>query len=152
MKDGTSHQALLNYNAASEEMIFDQNGQKLAFAAATLNGLDTVFIEDTKFVLIEGQKFAEVIHQNGYKLFVQHKCRITSGSPVYGGTSDLICYLLFADGVRYTIEAFDDFKVNPINSIGLKKTESGRIFCRCDKYAGLMANSKPLYQIPKETS
>jgi hypothetical protein len=74
MKDGTRNPALLNYNAATEEMIFDQNGQKLAFAEITLNNLDTVFVQDRKFVLLDNKKFAEVINQEGYKLLVQYKC------------------------------------------------------------------------------
>jgi len=55
MKDGTRNPALLNYNAATEEMIFDQNGQKLAFAEITLNNLDTVFVQDRKFVLLDNK-------------------------------------------------------------------------------------------------
>lgn len=132
MKDGTSHQALLNYNAASEEMIFDQNGQKLAFAPATLNGLDTVFIEDTKFVLLEGQKFAEVIHQNGYKLFVQHKCRISPpGKPAaYGGTSQTSSVTSYSSwmgsGRVYELKLPDDFKVNPYKQYWLEREEGKR--------------------------
>ena len=121
MKDGTTHQTLLNYNAASEEMIFDQNGQKLAFAEVTLNGLDTVFIEDRRFVLLDNAKFAEVIHQDGYTLMAQYKCRvIPPGKPSgYGGTSQTSSVTsyssLLGGGQLYELELPDDFKVNPYN-------------------------------------
>lgn len=118
MKDGTKNQALLNYNAATEEMIFDQNGQKLAFAEITLNQLDTVFIQDRKFVLLDNKKFAEVIAQDGYKLLVQHKCRIIPpGKPAaYGGTSETSSVTSYSswmgNGMLYQLELPDDFKVN----------------------------------------
>ena len=32
MKSGTKNEAMLNYNALTDEMIFDQNGKKLAMA------------------------------------------------------------------------------------------------------------------------
>lgn len=118
MKDGTRNQALLNYNTATEEMIFDQNGQKLAFAEITLNQLDTVFIQDRKFVLLDNKKFAEIIHQNGYKLLMQYKCRIIPpGKPAaYGGTSEtssVTSYSSWSESGRiYQLELPDDFKVN----------------------------------------
>lgn len=51
MKGGTENHALLNYNLVTEEMIFDQGGQLLAFADITLDNLDTVFIDNRKFIL-----------------------------------------------------------------------------------------------------
>jgi hypothetical protein len=136
MKDGTKNPALLNYNAATEEMIFDQNGQKLAFAELTLNQLDTVFIENRKFVLLDKNKFAEIIHHDGYKLLVQHKCRIIPpGKPAaYGGTSQTSSTTSYSSwsesGVIYQLDLPDDFKVNSSviywldNGAGLKSFSS----------------------------
>lgn len=117
LKNGTRNQALLNYNAATEEMIFDQNGQKLAFAQSTLTQLDTVFIQDRKFVLLDNKKFAEVIHQDGYSLLIQYKCRIIPpGKPAaYGGTSQtssVTSYSSWSEGGNiYQLQLPDDFKV-----------------------------------------
>ncbi len=119
MKNGTENQALLNYNAATEEMVFDQNGQKLALADATLLQVDTVFIEDRVFVLTDDKKFAEIIGLDDYKLLVQYKCRITPpGSPAaYGGTSQTSSATSFSswmgDGRVYELELPNDFKINP---------------------------------------
>ncbi len=136
MKDGTKNQTLLNYNAATEEMIFDQRGQKLAFSELTLNQLDTIFIQDRKFVLLDNKKFAEVIHQDGYKLLVQYKCRvIPPGKPApYGGTSQTSSATTYSswigDGQIYQLELPGDFKVNNSmvywldNGAGLKSFSS----------------------------
>ncbi|MFA5649829.1 MAG: hypothetical protein WC914_01620 [Proteiniphilum sp.] len=119
MKNGTENKALLNYNAATEEMIFDQNGKKLALAEVTLNQLDTVFIQGRKFVLLENRKFAEVINKNGYSLLVQYKCRVNPpGKPAaYGGTSQTSSTTSYSswmgDGRMYDLKLPDDYKINP---------------------------------------
>ncbi|MDR2816006.1 MAG: hypothetical protein LBB62_04815 [Proteiniphilum sp.] len=118
MKNGTEHQALLNYNAATEEMVFDQNGQKLALANVTLSQLDTVFIKGRKFVLLDNKKFAEIMHRNGYKFLVQYKSKIIPpGKPAaYGGTSQTSStdsYSSWAsDGRVYQLKLPDDFKID----------------------------------------
>ncbi|MDD4632307.1 MAG: hypothetical protein PHQ77_08675 [Proteiniphilum sp.] len=118
MKNGQKNSVLLNFNAASEEMIFKQNGQMLAFAEPTLSQLDTVFLHDRKFVLYN-KKFLEVLHQEGYSLFAQYKCRvIPPGKPAaYGGTSQTSStdsYSSLSSGGRlYELKLPDDFQVKP---------------------------------------
>ena len=147
MKDGTSHQALLNFNVATEEMIFDQNGQKLAFADVTRKGLDTVFIENRKFVLLDDSKFAEVIHQNGYTLMVQYKCRvIPPGKPSgYGGTSQTSSVTsyssLMGSGQLYELKLPDDFKVNPYNVYWLDNGTGNKASCPCVNCVGIIVSN-----------
>ena len=82
-KSGTS------YNMVTEEMVFYQGEQILALADPTLINLDTVVIGDRKFILNDKNKFVELIHNNVYKLYVEHNCRVLPpGKPAgYGGTS-----------------------------------------------------------------
>lgn len=121
MKDGTKNKAMLNYNAATEEMIFDQNGQKLAFAEVTLNQLDTIFVDDRKFITLENKKIAEVLTHNGYTLLVQYKCKIIPpGKPsAYGGTSQISATTSYSswsgDGRVYELKLPDDYKIEPYN-------------------------------------
>lgn len=86
MKNGVRNEALMNYNSITEEMIFDNNGIKLAMSQ--LNLIDTVFINGRKFIPFEG-KFLEEVYHSRLELFVQHKCSIKDpGKPsAYGGTS-----------------------------------------------------------------
>ncbi len=109
---------MLNFNAATEEMVFNQNGQVLALAEPTLSQTDTVIIGSRKFVLHRNQ-FVEVLHGDGYKLFAQYKCRvIPPGKPAaYGGTSQTSSsdsYSSWASGGRvYELKLPEDFQVKP---------------------------------------
>jgi hypothetical protein len=137
MKSGQKNPAMLNFNAATEEMVFNQNGQVLALAEPTLSQLDTVFLKDKKFVL-HNQKFVEVLHQDGYRLFAQYKCRvIPPGKPAaYGGTSQTSSadsYSSWSSGGRvYELQLPDDFQVKPYmvylldNGSGWKEIKSMR--------------------------
>lgn len=86
MKSGTKNTAMLNYNALTDEMIFDQNGKKLAMAH--LPDIDTVYIEGRRFFPMEN-KFVELLYQNKYELYVLYRANIVDpGKPAaYGGTS-----------------------------------------------------------------
>jgi hypothetical protein len=86
MKNGVKNETLLNYNSLTEEMIFENNGTKLAIGQPEL--VDTVFIKGRKFFLLNG-KFVELINNSKYKLYAEHKCTIKDpGKPAaYGGTS-----------------------------------------------------------------
>jgi hypothetical protein len=137
MKNGVKNPALLNYNAATEEMIFKQGDQVLALAEPTLNQLDTVFIGDRVFILYE-RKFVEILHRDGFNLFAQNKCRvIPPGKPAaYGGTSQTSStdsYSGWVSGGRlYELKLPDDYQVKPYtiylldNGSGWKSIKSMR--------------------------
>lgn len=133
MKNGARNEALLNYNSASEEMLFDKNGQVLAFSDATVNQVDTVFIAGKKFILMDG-KFKEILHDSGYGLFAEHKCRvIPPGKPAaYGGTSQTSSSESYSswssDGRVYKLQLPDDFKVLPYTVYWLRKGGELRSF------------------------
>ena len=48
LKNGVRNNAKLNYNAASEEMVFDENGKMLAIGDAVLPQIDTVFVSTSR--------------------------------------------------------------------------------------------------------
>lgn len=151
MKNGTKHQTLLNYNVATEEMIFDQNGQKLALADITLSQLDTVFIQDRKFVLLDNKKFAEIIHQNGYKLLVQYKSKIIPpGKPAaYGGTSQTSSTDSYSswmsDGRMYQLQLPDDFKINPYSVYWIDNGTGWKSFSSMGQIKKFYNKQKGLY-------
>lgn len=85
MKKGKINEALLNYNALTEEIIFDNNGVKLALSQ--IESIDTVFINGKKFVPVNG-KFFDLLYHSKYELFAEHKCKLNDpGKPAGYGTS-----------------------------------------------------------------
>lgn len=150
MKNGTKNSAMLNYNAAAEEMVFNQNGQVLALAEIVLSQLDTVFISERKFVILNS-RFAEVINQNGYKLFVQHKCRIIPpGKPAaYGGTSQISSTTSYSswmgDGKVYQLQLPDDYKVNPYEVYWLDNGSGFKSFSSISQIMRFYNKKRALY-------
>ena len=147
MKNGTENHALLNYNAASQEMIFDQNGKKLAIAPPTLNQIDTVFISDKKFVR-HNNKFMEVLLDGEIQLFAEHKCRIIPPPKpaAYGGTSETSSVDSYSswqtDGRLYNLELPNDFKVNPITVYWIKKNGELKNFVSINQIRKYYKNKK----------
>jgi hypothetical protein len=86
MHSGIKNVTMLNYNAVTEEMIFEANGKKLA--VSKLDEIEAIYIEERKFIPFHN-KFVEIIYQNIYELYAAHKCSVTEpGKPAaYGGTS-----------------------------------------------------------------
>lgn len=95
MKTGEKKMALLNFNTLTSEMIFDTNGTKLALSQLEL--VDTVFIEDKKFVLLN-KAFVELVYKSEMELFADHKCMIVDpGKPSgYGGSSQTAATTTFS--------------------------------------------------------
>ncbi|HHU96714.1 MAG: hypothetical protein QM237_02520 [Bacteroidota bacterium] len=119
MKNGTRNNAKLNYNTASEEMVFDENGVLLAISDVLLPQIDTVFISNEKFIRVNNKFMKIIIDEPKISLFVEHKCRIIPpGKPAgYGGTSQLSSTTSFSSilsgGRVYDLELPKDFKVEP---------------------------------------
>jgi len=85
MKNGNTNHSLLNYNTVTQEMIFEQNGKRLALDK--LKTIDTVIISDRKFIPV-GNVFYEVAHMAPISLYIQHKGEITNeGRPIGYGTT-----------------------------------------------------------------
>ncbi len=88
LKNGKKKTSILNYNSLTEELIIERRGQKLAIAKEDLSRIDTVFMEDRKFVMLNG-KFVELLFHSKWDLFVEYKCKIKDQgkSSGYGGVS-----------------------------------------------------------------
>ncbi len=126
LKTGVDYEVMLNYNSLTEEMIFISDGKKLALDNKTLEKIDTVFIQEQKFIG-HNNIFLELLFTSDYALFAEHKCRIKyPGRPVgYGGTSQTAAVTSYsqiqADGLLYELSLPDDYEVNPYTYYWLKK-------------------------------
>ena len=124
MKTGIKNEVLLNYNALTEEMIFESNGVKLALAL--VENIDTIFIKDRKFFLLKG-KFVELLCHSKYDLYAEHKCSIKDpGKPAGYGTSSQTAatstYSSFFSGNRvYDMKLPEAYETNPFTVYWLNK-------------------------------
>lgn len=124
MKNGIKNETLLNYNSLTEEMIFENNGTKLAIGQPEL--VDTVYIKGRKFFLLNG-KFVELINNSKYKLYAEHKCTIKDpGRPAaYGGTSQTSSATsyssYFAGGQVYELKLPEGYETKPFVDYWLVK-------------------------------
>ncbi len=120
LKNGQTHEALLNYNALTEEMVFVNRGQNMSLDDETIEQIDTVFIENRKFFRINGH-FVELLYQGPAELFAEHKCRVTmksQGKPAaFGGTSQTsstTSYIpLNSEGIYYELVLPDEYETRP---------------------------------------
>ncbi|HUI33423.1 MAG TPA: hypothetical protein VLY84_07395 [Dysgonamonadaceae bacterium] len=150
MKNGVRNNVKLNYNAASEEMVFDENGKILAIDEAVLPQVDTVFIADEKFIRMNNKFVKIIINEPEIDLFVEHKCRlIPPGKPAaYGGTSQtssITSYSsIMSDGRVYNLKLPDDYKIIPYNVFWLNRNGKLQSFSNLGQLKKIYRNKKKL--------
>jgi hypothetical protein len=124
MKKGVRKEALLNFNALTEEMIFESNGVKLA--VAQLEFIDTIYINGRKFFPLNG-KFLEALYHSKYDLYAEHKCSVNDpGKPAGYGTSSQLgaatTYSSYFSGNRvYEMTLPASIETTPFTIYWLKK-------------------------------
>jgi len=118
MKSGIKQKTTLNYNSLTEEMVYEDLGKKLAIADESFNKIDTIFINNKRFIPI-ANKFLELIHHSKFNLFVEHKCKVTppGKTTAFGGSSQTSTSIAVPSisygGMRYELKLPDGFKVHP---------------------------------------
>ncbi len=111
-KSGEKLAALLNYNSLTEEIIFDQNGTKLALTQ--LQDIDTVFLQERKFIPV-AKVFYEVTPTT-VPLFIEHKSEIIPpGNPTPFGNSQASAISNLSNfrtqGGAYQLKLPDEFQI-----------------------------------------
>ena len=134
LKSGVSYNSKLNYNIATEEMLFDDNGTILAIGGETLAQIDTVTISNDKFIRLNN-KFVKILAEDqDIDLFVEYKCRILPPStPVgFGGTSQLTSSTSYSsillDGQMYSLKLPEDYEIIPSNIYWINRNGESKSF------------------------
>ncbi|HLN22192.1 MAG TPA: hypothetical protein VK213_13950 [Bacteroidales bacterium] len=116
LKVGKSKSLPMNYNAATEEMVFVNNGQNLAIA--NIEDIDTVYIQNRKFIPV-GKVFYEVAVTAKTPLLVQYTCSvIPPGKPAgYGTTTETasveVVNNFFQSRQVYNLKIPGDYRIIP---------------------------------------
>lgn len=114
MNGGKINEALINYNTITEEIVFDQNGTKMAHSNP--QDVDTIILNNIKFVRV-GKAFYELAFDAPKALFIQYKRKLTPvGKPVgYGATSQTTSAVsvssLVSSGKIYDMKISSDYEV-----------------------------------------
>lgn len=118
MKAGMKSETLLNYNTVTEEMVFDKNGKKLAIGNDEIELIDTIYIKDKKFVVVN-KKFMEVALLSKFNLYAEHRCEVTAPvkQAAYGGEATTSATVsvssLSTNGQIYELQLPDGYKAKP---------------------------------------
>lgn len=88
MKNGQSHEELMNFNTVTERMVYLKNGKYWDLANPDM--VDTVYFGNIRFITM-GKFFYELLYNGKVVLLLQHKGSLQSaGAEVgYGGKSQL---------------------------------------------------------------
>lgn len=149
MNSGKKHEALLNYNALTEEMIFDDKGKKLALS--DLEMVDTVYVAGRKFFLFKN-KWVELLLDSKYGLYAENKCSlIDPGKPAaYGGTSQVSASdsysHYFSGGQVYELQLPQGFETKPFTTYWLQKDGSRNAFFNLRQLAKLFPEKSDLFK------
>jgi len=126
MKDGTRERAMLNYNRLTEEMVFINQGRKMAVTQEEMARIDTIRIDNRRFFVYEG-RFVELLYQGGFALFADHKGRVrlpgrAAGYGIRSYTAVSTTYLrLNLPTEVYNLELPEGFKPESFTFYFLKK-------------------------------
>jgi hypothetical protein len=151
MKTGIKNEALLNYNSLTEEMIFKDKGKILAIGNTELELVDTIFIKDRKFFMLNN-KFVELISHSKCDLYAEHKCNVLlPGKPAaYGGTSQTSATTSYSSinsgGVFYKLKLPEDYEIKPYTYYWLKKNGELNKFINMRQLMSLYDDKKDLFK------
>jgi len=131
MLNGEKYIATLNYNTLTEEMIFEGENEKLAISKDDLDLMDTIYIQERKFVIMNSE-VREVIYNSNWDLFLEHRCNVKEPgkNSGYGGSSQVAAIKnisSIASGRIYDLDLPSDWEARPYFKYWLKK--DGELEC-----------------------
>lgn len=127
MKNGEAVRALLNYNAYSQEIVFDEAGVKKAVVEDQMKDIDTVYIKDRAFFKFN-DTFVELLQRTPYHIYASYKCKVKppERASAFGTTSQTSSNMTYSPtmsiGMIYDIKLPQGTKVTPETSYLLRKS------------------------------
>ena len=140
---------MLNYNSLTEEMIFSNNGKKLAISH--LEQIDTVYIKNRTFFPLQN-KFVELIYRNKFELYAIHKCNLVDpGKPAaYGGTSQTSATTTYssyyASGQAYELQMPEGTETKAYTEYWLKRDGKLTIFVSLRQLSKIFSAKSDLFK------
>lgn len=151
MKSGVKNEALLNYNTLTEEMVFKKADKKLAIPKSDIVFIDTVFIADRTFIVLDKQ-IVEILNDSKWHLYVVYKCKVQEKgqSSGFGGVSETAAInahsSLITGGAFYELELPNNYKIEPYSFYWLKKNEELKKFVNMNTLKKLYKSKNTLFK------
>ena len=130
-KNGSIEKASLNYNAVTQEIIFEVGDTK--YALAEINTIDSVSFQSKKFIPVDSVFYEVVPVSSSSNLYVQHKCRVELGGADIGygsktqttATTSLSSYNnQGSNRMMYNLQLPSEYKITPYDEYWLKNGNS----------------------------
>jgi len=151
MNDGMEYDLLLNYNSLTEEMIFENDGQRLAISKNDVGNIDTVYIQDRKFIPWNSY-FVELLFNSKWDLFAEYKCELKEvGKPIgYGSrsrTTAITSYSSIAGDISfYDLKIPENFEIDPGIKYWIKKNGEIYGFSKLSDFKKVYKSKKDLFK------
>ncbi|MEX2235274.1 MAG: hypothetical protein WD824_24130 [Cyclobacteriaceae bacterium] len=150
LKTGKKEAKLLNYNSLAGQLIFDNQGNILAVPKEQLERIDTVFIKERRFIILNN-KFVELLHHSTWDLYVEYKCDLKEqGKDAgFGGTSQTSAIntpsAVRLGGNVYNLQLPDGFETKRYSSYWLKKNGELKQFINMRQLKKLYKDKNDLF-------
>ncbi|MEX1239431.1 MAG: hypothetical protein WEB30_06925 [Cyclobacteriaceae bacterium] len=150
LKTGKKDAMLLNYNSLAEQLVFDNQGNILAVPKEQLERIDTVFIKERRFIILNN-KFVELLHHSVWDLYVEYKCDLKEqGKDAgYGGTSQTSAINtpsgILLGGNVYNLQLPDGFETKRYSFYWLKKNGKLKQFINMKQLRKLYKDKNDLF-------
>lgn len=150
MKDGRVEASLLNYDTENQTIVFKQGEQVMILTG--LESVDTVMLENRRFVHLEDKFYEVVPGQQPINLFVSYTNKKTPviSSPDHTGVSKQAvstannnvagAYLSRPNQLNYTVSIFNHFWIKRENSLHKADNEKQLLKVIPSKYAPAVKN------------
>lgn len=139
-KTGVLENASLNYDTNTSEIAYEQNGEKMI--VSNPEDIDTVYIEDKKFIAVYNVFYEIVTTTGNYSLLAWHKSRkvpmeatadhngsSTQSSSVVSNTVSNV-YTRRIYSAEYGIELYDKYLIKPASEKILYKADNEKSFIK----------------------
>ena len=148
MKSGEELITLLNYNSSTEEMIYVDNEKKLAISVESLANIDTIFIQNKKFVVV-GTKFFEFINNPKFDLYIEHKCKVNAPgqTTAYDGISHSAAVKSYSSiDMSTELKLPAGYEIQPYNYYRIMKNGISQKFINMRQLEKIYFNKKDLFK------
>ncbi len=150
MRSGIKNTLSLNLNTLTEQMVFDSKGQKMAIAKKEMFLIDTIYIQERKFVVLN-EKFVEALHGSQWSLYKEYRSKLIEKNPSgYGNSTETASSAsmthMVGNGRLMELEIPDGYEIKSSSFYWLKKNDQLRKISKMKDLKKLYPQKEDLFK------